>query len=66
MIISEINGLSVMFFVTTAISVSASSAFQLVSLTANKLTVDTYVITRKRLISWQLTCPLGARGGAVA
>ena len=44
MIIPENNGLSVIFFVTTAISASASSAFQLVSLTANKLTVDTYVI----------------------
>jgi hypothetical protein len=45
MTIPENNGLSVMFFLTTAISASASSAFQLVSPTANKLTVDPYAIT---------------------
>jgi hypothetical protein len=41
MTIPENNGPSMMLFATTAISALVSSAFQLVSLTVNKLPVDT-------------------------
>ena len=43
--IPENSGPSMMLFAATPISALASSAFQLVSLPANKLTVDTCAIT---------------------
>jgi len=43
--IPENNGSSMMLFAATPISALASSAFQLVALTANKPTVDSCAIT---------------------